>query len=152
MFIETYYDNRAMVPGIARRISLLLMLVSLVGCVTEISLHKHLNSLGLLPGNKPDDNPDYQNDQKYSHPDSSLEDISDHLTASQGHSRKKQNYEEVRGIFHRHPPLGLVRFCLYFCKVHAGQIGFPDYRIHDTTGLSFLCSHGRKLSEVMMPS
>jgi hypothetical protein len=44
---------------------------------------------GLAPGNKPDDNPDYQHDQKYPHPDSGLEDISDHLTASQDHRRKK---------------------------------------------------------------
>jgi hypothetical protein len=44
---------------------------------------------GLAPGNKPDDNPDYQHHQNYAHPDSGLENISDHLTASQGHSRKK---------------------------------------------------------------
>jgi hypothetical protein len=44
---------------------------------------------GLAPGNKPDDNSDYEHDQNYSHPDSGLEDISNHLTASQGHSRKK---------------------------------------------------------------
>ena len=41
------------------------------------------------PGKKPDDNPNYQNYQEYSRPDSGLEDISDHLTASQGHTRKK---------------------------------------------------------------
>jgi hypothetical protein len=44
---------------------------------------------GLAPGNKPDDSPDYQHDQNYSHPDSGLKDISDHLTASQAQSRKK---------------------------------------------------------------
>jgi hypothetical protein len=44
---------------------------------------------GLAPRNKPDDNPDYKNDENCSHPDSSLEDISDHFAASQGYSRKK---------------------------------------------------------------
>jgi hypothetical protein len=58
----------------------------------EVRLMRRLGTLlfsGLAPGNKPDDNPDYQHDQNYSHPDSGLKDISDHLTASQGHSRKK---------------------------------------------------------------
>ena len=38
--------------------------------------------LGLAPSEKPDDKPNYENDQKYSRPDSRLEDISDRLTAS----------------------------------------------------------------------
>ena len=39
-------------------------------------------SLGLASGKKPDDDPDYQNDQEYSRPDSGLENIADHFTAS----------------------------------------------------------------------
>jgi SOS response associated peptidase (SRAP) len=47
-----------------------------------------LTELGLAPGKQPDNSAYYQNDQEYSRPDSGLEDISDHFTASQGHSRK----------------------------------------------------------------
>ena len=57
--------------------------------IAEWSERWSIPFLGLAAGNKPDDNPDYQNDQEYSGPDSSLEDISDRLTTSQGQSGKK---------------------------------------------------------------
>ena len=81
--------------------------------ITDWSERWSISFSGLGLGNKLDDNPDYQNDQKYSHPDSGPEDISDRLTASQDYSREKQKYEEVPRVFLRHPPLPLVRLPLY---------------------------------------
>jgi hypothetical protein len=76
--------------------------------ITDWSERWSIPFLRLALGKKPDDKPNYKNDQEYSRPDSGLEDISDHLTASQGHSTKKKEYEEVRKVFHRHPHLRLV--------------------------------------------
>jgi hypothetical protein len=60
-------------------------------------------NLGLAPGKKPDYSANYQNHQKYSGPNSGLEDIPNHLTATQGHSRKRQKYDVVRRMFHWYP-------------------------------------------------
>jgi hypothetical protein len=97
--------------------------------ITEWSERWAIPFLCLAPGKKPDDNPDYQNDQEYSRPDSGLEYISDHLTATQDHSRKKQKHEKVRRVFHRYPPLRLVRSLSYSSK---GWM--PNNRV---SGLSF---------------
>jgi hypothetical protein len=92
--------------------------------ITEWSEHWSIPFLGLAPGDKPDDNPDYQNDHEYSRPDSGLEDISDHLTASQGH-RKKQKYEECFiGILH----CRWLRLPLYSSKRCMPGNRVPDYR------------------------
>ena len=96
--------------------------------------------LGLAPGKQPDDNPDYQNHQEYSGPNSGLEDIADHLTASQGYSRNKQKYEEI----HWHPPFAVGTLTFYSSKGCLPGNPVPK--------LSFslpLCNHGRKLREVM---
>jgi hypothetical protein len=59
-----------------------------------------VNFLRLAPGKQPENSTDYQNDQEYPRPNSSLKDISNYLTASQDHSRKKQKHEEKRSLFH----------------------------------------------------
>jgi hypothetical protein len=90
--------------------------------ITEWS-ERWLNlSLGLAPGKQPDDKPDYQNDQQCSRPDSGLEDISDHLTASQGYSRNKQKYEEV----HWHPPFAVAPFTFILARDAYRAIPFPN--------------------------
>jgi hypothetical protein len=63
-----------------------------------------VNFLRFAPGKQPENSTDYQNDQEYPRPNSSLKDISNYLTASQDH-REKQKREEVRRLFHQHPPL-----------------------------------------------
>lgn len=78
--------------------------------------------LGLAPGKQPDDNPDYQNHQEYSGPNSGLEDIADHLTASQGYSRNKQKYEEI----HWHPPFAVGPSLFILARDAYRAIPFPN--------------------------
>jgi hypothetical protein len=59
-----------------------------------------LGNLGLAPAKKPDYGADYQKDEDYPRPDSCLEDIANHFTATQANSRKKHKYEVVRRFFH----------------------------------------------------
>ena len=54
--------------------------------------------LGLAPGKRPDDNPDYQNHQEYSGPNSGLEDIADHLTASRATAETNKSTKRFIGI------------------------------------------------------
>jgi len=62
--------------------------------------YEFLGNLGLAPAKKPDYGADYQNDEDYPRPDSCLEDIANHFTATQANSRKKHKYEVVR-FFHQ---------------------------------------------------
>ena len=68
--------------------SLLAVVLASQGCATLVQIGEEhwFSDHRLLK--EPDNDPDYQNNQEYSHPNSSLKDISNHLAATQGHSRK----------------------------------------------------------------
>jgi hypothetical protein len=60
--------------------------------VPQTSVSSQLASLR----NRPDNKPNYPNNQKRSDPNSGLENISDQLTASEGHGTKKQEKARCR--------------------------------------------------------
>jgi hypothetical protein len=83
---------------------------------------------GAAPGHQPDDKPDYTNNQKYSHPDSCLEDISDDLTASQGQIEKEQKGKQGESVFRRERAKQVVHGTLLKVAKTANQ-AMPDGHI-----------------------
>lgn len=67
-------------------------------------------------GNHPDDEPDHQDDEDYSDPDSGLEDVHDQVTTSQGNSRKEQKYEHGPRVCHRRPPSVVMGTLPFHCS------------------------------------